>query len=103
MSGVTAGTYLTVAAMAASAALSYSNAQKQAGAAKSAMSQENANSQATLAASEEAQNQANQNKPALPGAGGKGGGGGIGSTMLTGPQGVDPNSLALGKSTLLGA
>lgn len=24
------------------------------------------------------------------------------STMLTGPQGVDPNSLALGKNTLLG-
>lgn len=28
-------------------------------------------------------------------------GGGAG-TMLTGPQGVDPNSLALGKNTLLG-
>ena len=29
--------------------------------------------------------------------------GGIGSTMLTGPAGVDPNDLKLGKSTLLGA
>lgn len=28
--------------------------------------------------------------------------GGIGSTMLTGPSGVDPGSLTLGKSTLLG-
>jgi hypothetical protein len=92
--------------MAASAALSYSNAQKQAGAAKNAASMEDANAKKTLAASEEAQNQANQNKPAIPGVGamgGKGPGGGIGSTMLTGPTGVDPNSLALGKSTLLGA
>jgi hypothetical protein len=29
--------------------------------------------------------------------------GGVGSTMLTGPTGVDPNDLKLGKSTLLGA
>jgi regulator of protease activity HflC (stomatin/prohibitin superfamily) len=29
--------------------------------------------------------------------------GGVGSTMLTGPAGVDPNELKLGKSTLLGA
>jgi hypothetical protein len=28
--------------------------------------------------------------------------GGIGSTMLTGPQGIDPKSLLLGKTTLLG-
>lgn len=28
--------------------------------------------------------------------------GGVGGTMLTGPQGVDPNSLLLGKTTLLG-
>lgn len=29
-------------------------------------------------------------------------GGGAVSTMLTGPQGIDPGSLSLGKSTLLG-
>jgi L-serine deaminase len=28
--------------------------------------------------------------------------GGVGSTMLTGPAGVDPATLSLGKSTLLG-
>jgi regulator of protease activity HflC (stomatin/prohibitin superfamily) len=28
---------------------------------------------------------------------------GVGSTMLTGPGGVDPNMLTLGKNTLLGA
>ena len=27
---------------------------------------------------------------------------GLGGTMLTGPQGVDPNALSLGRSTLLG-
>ncbi len=29
--------------------------------------------------------------------------GGVGGTMLTGPQGVDPKSLLLGKTTLLGS
>ena len=27
---------------------------------------------------------------------------GLGGTMLTGPQGVDPNALSLGRNTLLG-
>ena len=27
---------------------------------------------------------------------------GLGGTMLTGPQGVDPNSLSLGRNTMLG-
>lgn len=44
-------------------------------------------------------NRANQRRPdAMPGpAAGAGG-----STMLTGPQGIDPGALPLGKSTLLG-
>ena len=43
-------------------------------------------------------NRANQRRPdAMPGPAGAGG-----STMLTGPQGIDPNALPLGKSTLLG-
>lgn len=29
--------------------------------------------------------------------------GGVGGTMLTGPQGIDPKSLLLGKTTLLGS
>ena len=41
---------------------------------------------------------ANQRRPdAMPGPAGAGG-----STMLTGPQGIDPGALPLGKSTLLG-
>lgn len=43
-------------------------------------------------------NRANQRRPdAMPGPAGAGG-----STMLTGPQGIDPGALPLGKSTLLG-
>lgn len=50
-------------------------------------------------------NRANQRRPdtqaAMENAAMAGGAGGSG-TMLTGPQGVDPNQLALGKNTLLG-
>ena len=43
-------------------------------------------------------NRANQRRPdAMPGPAGAGG-----STMLTGPQGIDPGALPLGKSTMLG-
>ena len=43
-------------------------------------------------------NRANQRRPdAMSGPAGAGG-----STMLTGPQGIDPGALPLGKSTLLG-
>lgn len=43
-------------------------------------------------------NRANQRRPdAMPGPARAGG-----STMLTGPQGIDPGALPLGKSTMLG-
>lgn len=71
---------------------------------KSAASQASSNAKATLLNSEEAQNKANAATPNVAAlAAGNKGGGGISSTMLTGPTGVDPNSLALGKNTLLGA
>ena len=60
-----------------------------------------AEQQAQQAAQQASQqfNRANQRRPdAMPGpAAGAGG-----STMLTGPQGIDPGALPLGKSTLLG-
>ena len=72
--------------------------------------QESAQQQAVNAAqgqrkkSEMAINQANRQTPNVAGimesASAMGGAGG---TMLTGPTGVDPNALALGKSTLLGS
>lgn len=56
--------------------------------------------------SEMAVNQANRQQPNVSGimeaASAASSGGGAG-TMLTGPTGVDPNSLALGKSSLLGS
>ena len=56
--------------------------------------------------SEMAMNRANQQQPNVAGimeaASAASSGGGAG-TMLTGPTGVDPNSLALGKSSLLGS
>ena len=55
--------------------------------------------------SEMAQNAANRKQPDVAGimqAAGQGSQGGPTGTMLTGPTGVDPNALSLGKNTLLG-
>ena len=49
-----------------------------------------------------AQNQKQPNSSAILSAVQQAGRGGQSGTMLTGPQGVDPNSMTLGKSTLLG-
>ena len=60
---------------------------------------------AQASSSQQAVNRANQQSPdtasimSEAGQAAKGGGAG---TMLTGPMGVDPNQLALGKNTLLG-
>lgn len=51
-------------------------------------------------------NQANRQQPNISGimqAASAASSGGPSGTMLTGPTGVDPNSLALGKSSLLGS
>jgi len=50
-------------------------------------------------------NKANQRRPdtqAVMADAGMAGAGGASGTMLTGPQGIDPQQLALGKNTLLG-
>lgn len=62
-------------------------------------------SQKQAKASEQAQNKANQRKPNVRGimeSAMRRAGGGPSGTMLTGPMGVDPQALALGRSTLLG-
>lgn len=80
----------------------HDNARKQQGA------QENAQNAAakTADAADQANNQANQKTPdenALLSANQAAGKNGPSGTMLTGPGGVDPSLLQLGKSTLLGA
>lgn len=72
---------------------------------KDAANQVEANAKATATAAEEASNKANQKKPdsdALLSANLTAGKTGQSSTMLTGPAGVDPSTLTLGKTTLLG-
>lgn len=107
-------TALIVAAGAAAAGTAYSiySGERAADAQAEAMrKQEEAQKQALdiqkkqAATAEQNMNRANRKQPdaaaisqqsqAMAGQGG-------GSTMLTGPQGVNPNELALGKSTLLG-
>ena len=74
--------------------------------------QESAQAQAVSAAerqrqtSEMAINQANRKKPdvsSIMQAAGESASGGTAGTMLTGPTGVNPNALSLGKTTLLGS
>ena len=51
-------------------------------------------------------NRVNQKRPnvaAMMGANAAAASGGVGSTMLTGPQGVDTSTMRLGRTTLLGA
>ena len=64
-----------------------------------------AEAQKTARAADEATNRANQKRPnanAILAAAQQAAKGGVGSTMLTGPQGVNTDELSLGKSTLLG-
>lgn len=78
---------------------------------KAVKAQERAQEQAVTSAkevslaSERANNRANAKTPNLIGLArdNAGASGGVGSTMLTGVSGIDPEKMRLGKSTLLGA
>ena len=64
-----------------------------------------ANSRATAQSADEANNRANQKRPnanAILASAQQAAKGGMGGTLLTGPQGVNPGEMSLGKSTLLG-
>ena len=70
-----------------------------------AQAQQLAQAQAQQRRSEMAMNAANRRQPDVGGImerAGQQAGGGPSSTMLTGPGGVDPTQLSLGRSTLLG-
>lgn len=73
---------------------------------KQAQAQARDAAQKQATAADKAFNAANKKKPnidAMLASNQAAGNMGTGATMLTGPAGVDPNSLSLGKNTLLGA
>lgn len=102
--GIETGTALLISALAGAGAAAYS-ANKAEKAQDNATNQATANAKATADAAAQANNKANQKKPdsdALLSANIAAGQNGLASTMLTGPYGIDPNTLTLGKTTLLG-
>ena len=102
MSG--ANTALAVAAVAGTAYSIYSG-ERAADAQQKAQSEAKANALKQEKAADEAFNAANRKKPdtmAILDAASQSGKAGASSTMLTGPMGVDPSALTLGKNTLLG-
>lgn len=102
--GITATTVMAAAAVAGTAYQIYAgNEASRKQDAANAQAQANATKQA--AAADQAMNRANQKKPDTAGALGaaqQAGAAGNSGTLLTGPTGVDPTALALGKNTLLG-
>lgn len=102
--GITATQVLAAAAVAGVAGTVY-NGIEQSKNAKSAAATATANAKKTAADSERATNAAGAKAPdvaALLSGAEAAAKGGAGSTMLTGPSGIDPSALKLGKSTLLG-
>lgn len=98
-------TAVLAATAAVGTAYSIYSGERSAGAQADAQKQAQANADKQAAQADQEFNRANQKKPDTAGmlsAAQQAGKGGASGTMLTGPQGVDPNSLTLGKSTLLG-
>lgn len=90
-----------VAATVVTAGVGYVNHQDQ----KEAQKQNIANAKKTAEQADQANNKANQkraNSSALLSSNQMAAKGGQSGTMLTGPNGVDPSALQLGKTTLLG-
>lgn len=103
MSGGT--TAVLAAAAVAGTAYSIYSGERAADEQAAARKQAKANALKQEKAAEEANNRANQKRPdtaSILDAAMQAGKGGQSSTMLTGPMGVDPGALTLGKNTLLG-
>ena len=98
-------TVIAAVAAVAGAGVAYSNGQEQKKAAEASMNQAKANALKQEKQADQDANRINQKKPdtsAILAAASQAGKGGVAGTMLTSPQGVDPNTLSLGKATLLG-
>lgn len=96
---------VSAVAAVAGAAVSYQNGQEQKKSAEASMNQAKANALKVEKQADQDNNRINQKKPdtsAILAAASQAGKGGVAGTMLTGPQGIDPNALSLGKNTLLG-
>jgi hypothetical protein len=93
-------------AAAAGAAISYQNGQEQKKSAEKVASQAQTNAQKQEKVADEATNRANTKRPGTGAAlesATQAGKAGASGTILTGPQGIDPAALNLGKNTLLGS
>lgn len=96
---------VSAVAAVAGAAVSYQNGQDQKKSAEASMNQAKASALKAEKQADQDNNRINQKKPdtsAILAAASQAGKGGVAGTMLTGPQGIDPNALSLGKNTLLG-
>jgi len=97
---------IAVAVSAVGVGVSAAQGAEQADAAKKSMEQSQANANKMAAQADQEFNKVNQKKPdtsAILSAAQQSGKMGASGTMLTGPQGIDPAKLSLGKSTLLGS
>ena len=95
---------ITAVALASTAYSIYSG-ERAASAQDKAQDQAKAQANKAAMAADEAANKANQKRPdtsAILSAAQAAGKAGASGTMLTGPSGVDPSALSLGKTTLLG-
>ena len=97
--------WVAAGAAVAGTVMAYQNGQDQKAAAEKASRQAQQNADKVAADADQANNRANQKKPdtsAILSAAQQSGKAGASGTMLTGPTGVDPSALNLGKNTLLG-
>lgn len=105
MSGGATAAWAAAAVAAVGTAVSYQQGQDQKAAAKRSAAQAQANADKQAQQADQDFNRANQKKPdtlAILSAAQQAGKAGASGTMLTGPGGVDPGALNLGKTTLLG-
>ena len=103
--GITAMGWMAIAS-AGAAVVSYKNGQDAMGAQKDAQAQALANAKTQADQADQANNRANGKQPDVNGlssANSMAAKGGQSGTMLTGATGVDPKTLLLGKTTLLGS
>lgn len=106
MSGGATAAWVAASAAVAGTAVAFTQGQKQQAAVEDAQKQAKAAAAKQERAAEEANNRANQkgaDTMALLSAAQQAGKAGMSGTMLTGPQGVSPSALSLGKNTLLGS